>query len=341
MGSAVPSSFPPSSTGGDMAQFDGSSKQGKKSYESGESQSRQWFSTQHLPALSAGLVIVGLFVGAEACSRKSGNATTGSSRPAISAPAPTTAPAAANLPAATPVAKKIKKVHRQRASIITYANNDYGVSLRYPRKYDLKLGDEAQVAWPGVGQLPSAFLKTGGVTVAAVAMPGNSYPETDFASAFINLSVNSGLTAEECMQFAVTGKDGAGNDPAGTDPAKIQIGKLEFREVEKVTAQDIKQADVKYYHAYQNRACYEFALGVGTSSNSTGQDIPQVDRSAVFAKLERILASVQFKPVEVPITAAPADSLSNMPNNPANTPPADSAPAAVPSAIPPAAPDRT
>jgi hypothetical protein len=314
-----------------MAQFSGSSTQGNKSHDTGESLG-SWFSSQHLPALTAGLVIVALFVGGEACSRKS-NATMASSQPKVSAPAPATAPPAPNVPAAAPVAKKIRKTRRHQASVITYANNDYGVSFRFPRKYDLKLGDEAQLTWPGLGPVQTGFVKTGGVTVAAVAMPDNSYPGTDFAAGFVNLSVNSGLTAEECMQFAAPDKDG----PA-TDPAKIEMGKLEFREVEKVTGQDLKQADMKYYHAFQNSACYEFALGVGTVGDDADQGLTQVDRSTVFAKLEKILSSVQFKAVGVPITAAPADSLSNTPGN---TPPNESSPATVPSVVLPLTNDRT
>jgi hypothetical protein len=316
-----------------MAQFNGSNEHGKRSYESGEE--RQWFSSRHVPALTAGLVIVALFVGAEACSRKSSNSNTAASaRPAISEPAPAPATPAAAAPATAPVAKRVRKARRRRASVITYANNDYGVRFRYPRKYDLKLGEEAQLTWPGLGPVQTSFPKTGGVTVAAVAMPENSFPGTDFASGFLNLSVNSGITAAECMQFAVTGKAVSATSPAGSDPVKIEIGKLEFSEVEKVTDQDPKQADVKYYHAFQNNACYEFALGVGTVGDDSKPDVAQVDRSKVFGELEKILASVHFKPVEVPITAPAADSLSH-------TPLPDSSPATAPSAIAPVMSNRT
>lgn len=310
-----------------MAHFNGSSTEGKSSHESGEGRRWQWFSTLHLPMALAGLVIAGLFVGVEGCSKNGGN-TVASSQPAISAPAPAMAPATPTVPPPAPMAKKAHHARRHRAAIITYANNDYGVSFRYPRKYDLKLGDEAQLAWPGLGSVQTGFVKAGGATVAAVEMPDNSYPGTDFASGFVNLSVNSGLTEQECMQFASNGKDGV------SDPAKIEVGKLEFTEVEQVTGQDLKQADVKYFHAFQNGACYEFALGVGTVGDDAAQDVAEVDRGEVFGKLEKILSSVHFKPVEVPITAEPADSQKV-------APPPGTAPTAVPSVVLPVVSDRT
>jgi len=57
----------------------------------------------------------------------------------------------------------------------------------------------------------------------------------------------------------------------------------------------MKQADAKYYHVYQNDACYEFALGLGTEGEGTGT-VDSVDREQVFRKLETILASVEIKP---------------------------------------------
>jgi len=311
-----------------MAQFNGSNA-GKKSYESGESRASQWFNTRHLPAALAGLVIAALFVGVEGCSKKTG--TVASNQPAISAPTPAAAPMppAAAVPATPVLKKKTHQARRRRASVITYANNDYGVSFRYPRKYDLKLGDDAQLTWPGLGPVQEGFLKTGGVTVAAVEMPDNSYPGTDFASGFVNLSVNSGLTAEECMQFPVTDKDAVVNDPA-----KIEIGKMEFIEVEKVTGQDLKRADMKYYHSFENGACYEFALGVGTVGDSADEKVAEVDRAEVFGRLEKILSSVHFKSVEVPITAQPADSLKS-------APPAEAAPTTLPSPALPVTSNRT
>jgi len=39
------------------------------------------------------------------------------------------------------------------------------------------------------------FLKPGAVAIVSVDMPDDSYPDTDFSSALLNVSVNSGMTA--------------------------------------------------------------------------------------------------------------------------------------------------
>ena len=46
------------------------------------------------------------------------------------------------------------------------------------------------------------FVHPGGVALAAVEMPGNSYPGTDFKSGSFNVSVNPGMTPKPARQFA-------------------------------------------------------------------------------------------------------------------------------------------
>jgi len=289
-----------------MAPYNRSNGEERNSYDAGDQPRLPRISTRHLPVLISGLIIATLFVAVEACSHKSGNSNAKASiQPPVSAPAPA---AVASAPVAPPISKSTKRIRRHRPPVVTYASKDYGVSVRYPRKYDLRLGDEAQLTWPGLGPVQTSFLKPGGVTVAAIEMPDNSFPGTDFASGFLSLSVNSGLTNEECMQFAAGDKDAEINDPAS-----IEIGKIEFREVEKIIGQNQKQADAKYFHAFQNNACYEIALGLGTVGDEAQAGITQVDRSQVFGRLEKILSSIQFKAVEVPITAPATDSASTPP----------------------------
>src|SRR5258708_16092163 len=95
--------------------------------------------------------------------------------------------------AAPVVAKKVKK---QRPANATYVNAKYGVSFSYPRKYSLQAGDKKS-SMP----VPGSFLKPGAIEVASVDMPDDLYPATDFSSALLNVSVNPGLTEDECAQF--------------------------------------------------------------------------------------------------------------------------------------------
>src|SRR5207253_744222 len=183
---------------GDMTQLSGLNNQERKSQQHSSDQRSPFWSTERLPALFAGLVMVTVFVAVVSCSRKSSEpAAIASIAPA--APMATPAPATA---AIAPMPTAPKKVKKHRPTTATYVNGEYGVSITYPRKYGLKLGDQAQLSWPGLGPVPTDFVKPGGVTLAAAELPASFYPDTDFASAFVNVSVNHAVTSDECAQFA-------------------------------------------------------------------------------------------------------------------------------------------
>lgn len=221
----------------------------------------------------------------------------------VSAPAPTVA-----TPAPAPVAAKAKK---HRAATLSYVNREYGLSLSFPRNYTLKTdvasktGSETQIASVTTQPLPMNFVRPGGVKLAAVEMPGNSYPGTDFKSGVLSVSVNSGITSDTCAQFAVPEASTGTNVSNPVKIEQVRFGATEFHEVENNTVAMTKQADAKYYHAFNNGACYEFALGVATNDDGKVEEITPVDRQAVFARLEKILATVKLQPAAVPETPAP------------------------------------
>ena len=117
--------------------------------------------------------------------------------------------------------------------------------------------------------------------------------------------------------------------------AQVKIGAVEFSEVENSTTAATRQTNAKYYHAFSNGACYEFALGLGTETDGSAKGIKPVDRQEVFAKLEKILATVKLQPAAAPETetatpsaktvAPDASSITtngttNTPNGGSNTP---------------------
>jgi hypothetical protein len=238
------------------------------------------------------------------------------------------APAVPVPPPPTPVVAKTRK---HRAATLSYVNKEYGLSFTFPRSYQLKskletpveaevenkTGSGTQVVSQSTEPLQMNFVHSGGVALAAVEMPGNSYPGTDFKSAGVNVSVNPGMTAEACAQFALPEPTTAdGSTPVKIEPVKF--GAIEFHEVEN-SGTTTKQGNAKYYHAFNNGACYEFALGVAADAAGNGnvEKITPVDRDMVFAKLEKILATVKFQPAVAPETqarvpavaaTAPADS---------------------------------
>ncbi len=231
--------------------------------------------------------------------------------PATTSPTPTPAPV--QQAAAKPVHKKI--VHKAPPTL-TYADKTSGVSFQYPRKYALKTGDAA-TELVSSGPIPMDFVQPGGVALAAVSLPDSAYPNSDLASAFFNVSVNKTLTADQCGEFSVPQPNPAAPaDPSveataqlATPPiSKLMIGDMELQSSETTaggqTTRGPREEASKYYHVFQNGACYEFALKVATSeSNSsptTESTIKPVNRDEVFQRLEKILATVKINPITAP-----------------------------------------
>jgi hypothetical protein len=252
------------------------------------------WSRQQKIAMIAGFVILGFLIAMSACSKQA-------SKPAlvgISSPSDTPTAAVTPAPPATPataapVAKK--KAKKRPAAIVTYSDPNSGVTFRYPRKYDLAAGAKAQPEIEGIGAVPMNFVQPGGATVATVAMPEHSYQGTDFTGAFFNVNVNRSLSEQECSQFAFV--DNSNPDGEPVDAEKVKVGDLDMERTSDFKADALKQAEAQYYHRYENGACYEFVLGLGTAGYGT-TDIGPVSRDEVFAKLEKILASVKIQPVK-------------------------------------------
>ncbi len=236
----------------------------------------------YLPAICACILMTIVLFLAVSCSRKSDNAAK------ISAPSgPVTNPAP-GMTASVPAEAPKKAVKKRRPANATYVNGTYGVSFSYPRKYSLQAGHNNTSA-----PVQANFLKPGAVQVATVDMPDDSYPDTDFSGALLNVTVNTGMTADECGQF-VPSKD--------TEAAKattVKLGSNEFTELEQMSGETTRQSDLKYFHLFKNGACYEFALDVETS-RKTDEELAQVDRGKVFRQLEKILTTARIKDAEVP-----------------------------------------
>src|SRR3954471_5171951 len=284
------------SLGGNMATINRTSSNDEKNFKQIESDS---WSGIYLPAICAGVVMTIVLFMAVSCSKKSDTNTKISApvAPATQSPAPTTASAA------VPEMPK-KAVKKHRPTTATYVSGNYGVALTYPRKYSLQSGDKLK-------QLPlqTGFSKSGAVEIASLDMPDGLYPETDFSSALLNVSVHQGLNEDECAQFAMQSKDAAITKSTEADrstksadslkPSAIKLGANQFTEIEQMSGAGDRQSDLKYFHLFKNGACYEFALDVETSRKAD-EDLAQVDRSKIFKQLEKILTTARIKEVELP-----------------------------------------
>jgi hypothetical protein len=276
-----------------------------------------------------------------------------------STPAPTPAPImqAENKPAPK------KPVQHKKPATVNYADKMYGVTFEYPRRYAIETGDAA-TQLVASNPLPMNFVQPGGVALAAVELPETNYINTDFSSAYFNVSVNKTLSADQCGEFAVPQQKSMKSDSSApsmevskqdstpksdvkpdattssTQPmpsaelksdskteakadvksdvkssatssdmnsnSKLLLGDMELRATEAVTGEGTRQSDSKYFHVYQNGACYEFALNVTTDASEEGL-VKHVDRDRIFSRLEQILQTVKFNPTTPEVTAeAPA-----------------------------------
>ena len=253
------------------------------------------WSRQQKLAMIAGFVILGILLGLSACSKQSAKpALVGVSGPAQTAAAPAATTTTTGIASTTPAAPK--KMHKKRPTTVTYRDANSGVSFVYPRKYELATGEKARPKFADMGAAPMNFVQPGGVTVATVGLPAASYPGTDFTAAVFNVNVNRSLSEQECSHFAFVDTRNADGEPV--DAEKVKVGSKEMEMTSDFSANAVKQAEAQYYHSYENGACYEFVLGLGTAGYGTADGIEPVDRAAVFAKLEKILASVNIQPVE-------------------------------------------
>ena len=293
---------------------------------------------------AAVLIICSVTVGCS--SDKPKPVTSNNQIPVTQAPNPAPMPAPVMQADSKPAPKK-PVVHKKPATV-NYADKSYGVTFEYPRRYAIETGDAA-TQLVASNPLPMNFVQPGGIALAAVELPETNYVNTDFSSAFFNVSVHKTLTADQCTEFAVpqpkslaksepitpvSSTDVAKQDVEKQDPtpkldsssastqpvpstepttakpsddlsSKLLVGDMELRATEAVSGEGTRQSDSKYFHIFQNGACYEFALNVTTDASEEGL-VKHVDRDKVFNRLEQILATVKINPVAAPEVAAEA-----------------------------------
>jgi hypothetical protein len=284
---------------------------------------------QKLAVLVGSLIsssLLGVFLLESACSKESDKTSaivtpnqTAASQ--LSTPISTVPASTSTATASQPPAKK--KPRQRKLSASTCTNPTYGVSFRYPKYGSLKEGDKATLNLDGLGPFEMNFIQPGGTSLSAVQLPSKLHAGTDFNAAFFNVSMNSKMTSEECEQFAFPETADPETDPVTV--SKTKVGATEFHMVEGFAEAENNQADVKYYHAFQNGSCYEFALGLETAGETTPDEIKTavkpVDRNEVFRQLNWILSTVKIHPVDLPAKTIPevAADASTAPTNAAIT----------------------
>jgi hypothetical protein len=199
-----------------------------------------------------------------------------------------------------------------------YASRKYGLEWQYPRDYVLRKGANANLDLYGHPATESAFASprnaaragalTGSVTLATIIIPARVYAGTDFQSAALTVRVNAQISEDACGNFKRPSSD-TGDDVA-LRSSQETVGTIDFA-VADLEAADVDDADVakledgapgvstqeKFYHVYENQACYEFAMRVSSGALANGPSATHVDKDEVFDRLSEILTSVTIVPV--------------------------------------------
>jgi hypothetical protein len=263
------------------------------------------WSRQQKLAMFASFAILGVLLAVSACSKQSPkSALVGvpNRTPAPESPAVATVTADTPSPAAVPT--PAKKTRRQRPANVTYTDANFGISFLYPRKFTLISGNEALPQFAGLGAASMNFVQPGGVAVATVEVPGDSYPGTDFTSAFFNVNINRSVSEQECAHFALVDSHNVNGAPA--EAAKVKIGSTGMETTSNFAASAMTQTETQYFHTYENGACYEYVMSLGTAGYGIKDGAQPVNRDEVFARLEKIMTTVKISPLKREPLAEPA-----------------------------------
>jgi hypothetical protein len=158
-----------------------------------------------------------------------------------------------------------------------------------------------------LGPTPMEFVAPGGIRVATADAPADSYPGTDFNSAFFTVSINPHLTAAECERFTDSPLATQNLVAPKEQPVK-KINGVEFHGVGLGFGGLGHQFSGAYYHGFSRGSCYELGYGMATSGYGAVDDMKQVDHGKVSTILEKILSTVA---IHSPTTSDAVDSPSN------------------------------
>ena len=173
-----------------------------------------------------------------------------------------------------------------------FLSRDYGVSFHYPWQYAF-LSARA-VANSDASLKPKTDGHDGQFTLARVEIPQGFYPDTDFESGYLTLSLNENLNEQECLQTLSPAKD------AKLDTVSIQG--QDFHWIETSSAGHGEASLVRNYVSFENGTCYEIEMGVKTA-NKDGM-ARELNPDLVMSRLDSILQTVKIVQASQPAASA-------------------------------------
>lgn len=162
----------------------------------------------------------------------------------------------------------------------TFRSDHYGFTLRYPGDAEFFSGEDSVYT---VGE----FFQGAGISVAGIALPGNSYPGTNFLRAFLAIAVSPGTSSvAECRMFKRDG-DAASSLLEG----RTTINGIEFFNGEVRGAAAGTLLTSRIYHSFQRGRCYEMSLNffTGNIANYEVGTIHEVNAALVWDRLQQVL----------------------------------------------------
>lgn len=188
------------------------------------------------------------------------------------------------------------------SKVTTYTNRTFGFSFQYPSDWTLTEGDQVKLSWGYLGPVGNSL--KGGVTVAALQVPGDLYRGADFGGAFLKVTVDTGITLLECYRSSFYDWEAVKPDEYPT----VWIGENQFSEDEEFNGGLGHQTIAQYYHIFRNGSCYEFQLGLSTAGYGAAENLRKVDDDDVLERLKAIVATSKFytKTIALPPTQAKA-----------------------------------
>lgn len=182
--------------------------------------------------------------------------------------------------------------HTQKKETARHFDDDvYGVSLDFPKNYDLHEGDlpDMDRGLGYLGEIPMEFSTDGGVRLATIEIPRGAYPGTDFLNAFVTVSVLPNTNPMECRGFQSL-------DPKDAVSQTRTIDGIEFRVQSESAAASMHGYTGTYLHGYAEESCYEIGYGIATAGYGAIDGIKKVNEQVVLQKLEKIVDSISINP---------------------------------------------
>jgi hypothetical protein len=195
---------------------------------------------------AAVLIVCSLTVGCSSNNDQPKPVSSSNQIPVTPSPSPISSAPAPILQAQTKTTPK-KVVHKKPATV-NYTDQTSGLTFEYPRRYAIETGNAATEL---LAENPIAmnFVQPGGVALAAVELPETSFANTDFSSAFFNVSIHKSLTADQCTEFAVPQPKtlAMNSQPAPAPSTATEVEKQDATKAEpqSTSAQPVTSADSK------------------------------------------------------------------------------------------------